>query len=108
MATKTYASMPSYTRNDSIAERPASVNKRNGLEGKQRETAQYIADMILELRNLAKSAKLFHVMAPLEFAYYESYSAANRIEPPAGEVEHLRQLSKIVEKLEKISEDVKD
>jgi hypothetical protein len=100
MTTKTYASMPAYTRNDSILDRPASKSKRNGLEGRQRETAQYIADMILELRNLAKSAKLFHVMAPLEFAYYESFSAANRTEPPAGEVERLRELSKVSGKLE--------
>jgi hypothetical protein len=32
----------------------------------QRQTAEYLVDIILELRNLARTAKLYTVMVPLE------------------------------------------
>ncbi len=64
---------------------------------RKRETAQYIADMILELRNMAKAADLAHVMVPLEYAYYEAFTVANRVEPPPGEVERLKALAKEAE-----------
>ena len=59
---------------------------------RQRDTAQYIADMILELRNMARAAKLFAVMVPLEYAYYEAFSMANRVAVPLIEIERLRKL----------------
>lgn len=65
------------------------------IERRRREAAQYIADMILELRNMAKSVQLYHVMVPLEYAYYEAFSAANKIEIPDGEVEHIKKLSQV-------------
>lgn len=67
------------------------------LTAQQRDVAQYVADMILELRNMAKSAKLFQVMVPLEYAYYEAFSVANRVEVPPGEVERIRELEKASE-----------
>ena len=71
----------------------------------QRETAQYIADMILELRNMAKSAQLFQVMVPLEYSYYEAFAVANKVEVPPEEAERLRELSKVAAELEKVSGD---
>lgn len=58
----------------------------------QIETAQYIADMILELRNMAKSTALYATMVPLEYAYYEAFSVANRVQIPKREAERLEQL----------------
>lgn len=66
----------------------------------QREIAQYIADMILELRNMARSAKLYKIMVPLEFAYYEAFSVANRVNIPKAELERLQALAKAAEKYE--------
>lgn len=57
------------------------------------ETAQYIADMVLELRNLAKAFELKAVQDLLELCFYEAFSAANRVDVPEGEIEHLRELS---------------
>ncbi len=59
------------------------------------ETGQYISDMILELRNMAKAAKLYKVMVPLEFAYYEAFSAANKVDIPPDEVQRLAELSRV-------------
>jgi hypothetical protein len=57
-----------------------------------RETAQYIADMVLELRNMAKSGDFKILQGLLEFAFYEAFSAANEVEIPFEEIEHLREL----------------
>lgn len=61
---------------------------------RSRETAQYISDMILELRNMAKAAKLFQIMVPLEYAYYEAFSVANRVDVPPQEAERLREFDR--------------
>lgn len=66
----------------------------------QRDTAQYIADMILELRNMAKAAKLFKIMVPLEFAYYEAFSVANRVQVPKEEIERLDKLARMARRFE--------
>jgi hypothetical protein len=58
-----------------------------------RETALYIADMVLELRNLAKSTQLKSVQGLLEVTYYEAFSEANKVEIPQGETEFLETLS---------------
>ena len=58
----------------------------------QADTARYIAEMILELRNLSKSTALETLQGLLEIAYYEAFSAANRIQIPAGEDEFLHEL----------------
>lgn len=63
----------------------------------QRQTAEYLVDIILELRNLARMSKLYTVMVPLEYAYYEAFGIANRVEVPPEEVERIKTLSKIGE-----------
>lgn len=59
-----------------------------------RETAQYIADMVLELRNMAKSLGMKTLQGLLEVSFYEAFSGANKIIIPEGEIEHLRELSR--------------
>lgn len=68
---------------------------------RQRDTAEYLADMILELRNLARSVQLYTVMVPLEYAYYEAFGVANRVEVPPGEAERIKRLSQAGEDLDK-------
>lgn len=82
-----------------------TINSRSGLAGKQKETAQYLADMILELRVMAKSAQLFHVMVPLEYAYYEAFAAANKVAVPEDEVARLMELSAMAEQADSPPED---
>ncbi len=71
-------------------------------ESRQRDTAEYISEMILELRNLARTQQLYTVMVPLEYAYYEAFSAANRVEVPEGEAQRIKELSKISQELEQL------
>lgn len=59
-----------------------------------RETAQYIADMVLELRNMAKSLGMKTLQGLLEVSFYEAFSVANKIIILEGEIEHLRELSR--------------
>jgi hypothetical protein len=65
---------------------------RLGSADTQRETAQYITDMVLELRNLARSAELKTLSGLLEIAFYEAFSLANKVEIPPAEVERLKAL----------------
>ena len=64
------------------------------MQSNLRETAQYIADMVLELRNIAKSVDLTTLQGLLEVSFYEAFSAANKVVIPEGEIEKLRELSK--------------
>jgi hypothetical protein len=68
---------------------------------RQRETAEYLADMILELRNLARGAKLHMVMVPLEYAYYEAFGAAHRVDVPEAEIERIKRLTRASEDAER-------
>jgi hypothetical protein len=65
-----------------------------------RETCVYIADMLLELRNLAKSTGQKTLQGLLEISYYEAYSAANKTPIPEGEVEFIQQLGADVRRAE--------
>jgi hypothetical protein len=69
---------------------------------RQRETAEYISEMILELRNLARSLQLYKIMIPLEYAYYEAFTAANRVEVPEADRQRLLELSKIGKEMEQV------
>ena len=60
----------------------------------RKETAQYIADMVLELRNLAKAVEIKSLQDLLELCFYEAFASANRVEIPEGELEKLSELSK--------------
>jgi hypothetical protein len=72
----------------------------SGPQSNTREAAQYIADMVMELRNLAKAEKLFALREFLEIAYYEAFMQAHKTEVPPGEQEFLEQLSEDVRRSE--------
>ena len=74
--------------------RPVRQNIDTKEIGTRKEAAQYIADMSLELRNLAKANRFISLQGLLEVAYYEAFSATTNIEIPAGEIEHLKELSR--------------
>ena len=59
---------------------------------RDKETATYIADMILELRNLAKGHSFSTLQGLLEISYYEAYGEANRVAVSAEEIEYLASL----------------
>jgi hypothetical protein len=59
---------------------------------RETDTASYIADMILELRNLAKTAGLKTLQGLLEISYYEAFGCANRIDIPEGEEQLIHEL----------------
>ena len=63
-----------------------------------RETAQYIADMVLELRNMAKAEGFGTLQGLLELAYYEAFGVAHKTELPEGEAEYLEELEKDAKK----------
>lgn len=79
----------------------AAAGGEKSLEQRQRETAEYLADMVLELRNLARSVQLYTVMVPLEYAYYEAFGAANRVEVPPEEAERIKVLAKAGEEMDR-------
>jgi hypothetical protein len=56
------------------------------------ETASYIADMILELRNLAKNNNMDTLQGLLEISYYEAYAEAHPVLVPPGELQHLEDI----------------
>jgi hypothetical protein len=68
------------------------MNFRRKMEPK--ETAQYISEMVLELRNMAKAVELKSLQDLLELCFYQAFSEANKIDVPDGEMEHLRELNK--------------
>jgi hypothetical protein len=59
-----------------------------------RETAQYIADMVLELRNMSKAYEMKTLQGLLEVTFYEASTEANKVEIPPEELEHIRMLSR--------------
>ena len=69
-------------------------SKNSAKDAKDQELAQYIADMLLELRKMAKVAGLKTLLGLLEISFCEAFSIANKVEIPPGEVEKLRRLSK--------------
>ena len=87
------------TRTDRIDETQSPDAGKLNTVDQQRQTAQYMADMILELRNVAKAARLFTVAVPLEYAYYEAFAAANRVEVPEKEAERLREIERAAREL---------
>ncbi len=48
--------------------------------GGRRQAAQYISEMTLELRNIAKAHELLSLQGLLEIAYYEAFTAATQNE----------------------------
>ena len=73
--------------NDPYSKTPAK-------DAKNQELAQYIADMLLVLRKMAKSAGLNTLLGLLELSFCEAFSIANKVEIPPGEIEKLRRLAR--------------
>jgi hypothetical protein len=69
-------------------------SKTSAKDAKNQELAQYIADMLLELRKMAKSAGLNTLLGLLELSFCEAFSIANKVEIPPGEIEKLRRLAR--------------
>jgi hypothetical protein len=69
-------------------------SKNAAKEAKDQELAQYIADMLLELRKMAKAAGLKTLLGLLEISFCEAFSIANKVEIPPGENEKLRRLAR--------------
>jgi hypothetical protein len=70
------------------------LNRANAVkrEPSVREVALYTADMMLELRQMSKSAGLATLQALIELVYYEAYATANPVAISAGDLEHLQLL----------------
>ena len=71
-----------------------AVSKDVSKDTQEREMAQYIADMLLEMRNMARSAGFPMLLGLLELSFCEAFSIANRVEIPVGEIEKLKRLAK--------------
>jgi hypothetical protein len=56
------------------------------------QTADYIAEMILVLRNLAKGSDMHTLQGLLEIAYYEAYSVAHSTKVSPEDLQHLKEL----------------
>ena len=70
------------------------ISRESSKDAQEREMAQYIADMLLEMRNMARSAGLPTLVGLLELSFCEAFSIANKVEIPAGEIEKLKRLAK--------------
>ena len=92
MRTAAVNAMANATRKAGTGQDSSNKREVQSYSAQQIETAQYVADMVLELRNMAKGSSLFTAMVPLEYAYYEAFAIANRVQVPPEEAERLRQL----------------
>lgn len=61
---------------------------------RRKDLANYIADMILELRNMARANDMPTLLGLLEVTFYEAFSIANQVELPPDELEKLRALAR--------------
>jgi hypothetical protein len=59
----------------------------------QRQTAEYIADLLLGLRKTAKRTDLTFLVHLLEMAFYEAYTVAKQAEPDMAAIDRLSQAS---------------
>ena len=73
-----------------------SYGKNSTKDDQDIEMAQYIADMLLEMRNMAKSAGLITLLGLLELSFCEAFSIANKVKIPDGEIEKLKRLAQAV------------
>lgn len=58
----------------------------------EKDVAQYIADMVLELRNLAKAFEYKTLQGLLEVTYYEAFGMAHKVDIPEGEEQRLNDM----------------
>jgi phosphoenolpyruvate carboxylase len=100
MDSRRQAVAPDFTRSPANpAGKPAGSGSPDAAD-RQRDVAEYIAEMVLELRNLARNHRLYTVMVPLEYAYYEAFGVAHRVEVTPDEIERIKELSRASEVLE--------
>ena len=64
---------------------PSSLNEN------AQECANYIAELTLELRNLAKRNELKFLAQLLEMTFQEGFVLAHKVEPTASDLERLAQ-----------------
>jgi hypothetical protein len=72
------------TQQTAQVNQPSLVNLQ-----KARDSATYIADLILELRNLAKAENFRTLQGLLELGYYEAFALANPVNIPQDERDRL-------------------
>jgi hypothetical protein len=58
----------------------------------QKEVAQYVADLMLELRQLSKSVNLVTLQSLIDLVFYEAFATANPIAIPEEELRRLREM----------------
>jgi hypothetical protein len=68
-------------------------NDGNDYSSTQRQGAEYIADILLGLRDVAKQNDLVFVVHLLEMAFYESFTIAHQVEPDLRAIESVNQRS---------------
>ena len=71
--------------------------KKSAKSSQELEIAQYISDMLLQMRDMAKSAGLTTLLGLLELSFCEAFSIANKVEIPPGEIEKLKRLARAVD-----------
>jgi hypothetical protein len=63
----------------------------SSLSENAQECANYIAELTLELRNLAKRNELKFLAQLLEMTFQESFVLAHKVEPTASDIQRLTQ-----------------
>ncbi len=58
------------------------------------EVARYVSDLLLDMRNLAKSQGFKTLQGLLEISYYEAFALSHPVALPTGEKEHIEELEK--------------
>jgi hypothetical protein len=66
----------------------------------QREAADYVCEMILELRNVVLAGQLHELAEYLKRAYYKAYAVSHGVEVSAEQIRHIRVLEKASEESE--------
>ncbi len=74
---------------------------------RREDAADYIAEIVMELRAIARSANLYHVMIALDYAYCEAFSENNRVELHEVEIELLNRLAAGAAEFASLPPDVK-
>jgi hypothetical protein len=73
-------------------DRPTETETPHYNDG-QRQSAEYIADLLLGLRRTAKRNDLPFLGHLLEMAFYEAYTIAHKAEPDMTAIESMSQAS---------------
>jgi hypothetical protein len=69
-----------------MAMKTATNRRENGGTLDKAQTAKYVCDMVLELRNTSKNAGLVFLTQLLEMTYHEAFMISNQIAPPQADL----------------------